>query len=257
MRAVTTAISVLAVGLFVQACVFPVGACFGEQSVHTFWSDDGPVSSEEQSTRDDVVALLGEPYATTEAQGHSIDVYDYDVFCAGAGPAGQFLLPFPQWRDKSGVLVVEYKDDVVVRADIWWEKEPRDVIKRYEDRAERLVSLEKGALAGDRKAMWSYAHALDDPKKAWVWFCRAANEGLPAAQYHLGNSYHHGNDPIARDVVQAYLWYSLSGASMDTRVLTNFIAEMTPDQIIEAERLVVEWKPNPTECETIAAQAEN
>ncbi len=136
MRAVTTAILVLAVGLFVQACVFPVRACFGAQSVHTFWSDDGPVSSEEQSTRDDVVALLGEPYATTEAQGHSIDVYDYDVFCAGAGPA--FLLPFPQWRDKPGVLVVEYKDDVVVRADIWWEKEPRDVIKWHEDRAARL-----------------------------------------------------------------------------------------------------------------------
>ena len=86
MRAVTTAILVLAVGLFVQACVFPVWACFGEQSVHTFWSDDGPVSSEEQSTRDDVVALLGEPYATTEAQGHSIDVYDYDVFCAAVEP---------------------------------------------------------------------------------------------------------------------------------------------------------------------------
>ena len=111
---------------------------FGALSVHSFWSDDGPVSFEEQSTRDDVVAVLGEPYGTTEGYGHSIvDVYDYDVFCAGAGPAGHILLPFPSWRDKPGVLVVKYKDDVVVRADIWWEKEPRDVIKWHEDRAAR------------------------------------------------------------------------------------------------------------------------
>ncbi len=28
-------------------------------------------------------------------------------------------------------------------------------------------------------------------------------------------------------------------------------------QISEAERLVAEWEPNPAECETIGAQAEN
>ncbi len=254
MRAVTTAILVLAVGLFVQACVFPVGMCFG---------DDEPVSFEEQSIRDDVVAVLGEPYGTTvlgepygttEGYGHSIDVYDYDVFCAGAFFVG---IPIPQWRDKPGVLVVEYKDDVVVRAVIWWEKEPRDAIKRYEDRAERLVSLEKDALAGDRKAMWSYAYALDDPKKGWVWFCRAANEGLPIAQYHLGNSYHHGKEPVVQDSVQSYLWYTLAGSKREHRVFRNLIAEMTPDQITEAERLLAEWEPNPAKCEIEAAQAEN
>ncbi len=242
MRAAATAVLIL---LFVQGCVFPVGYCTRSEA---------PEVTQEQSTRDDVVAVLGEPYATTEVKGRSIDVYDYDGFCAGAWFVG---IPIPQWRDKPGVLVVEYLDDTLVRAALLFDTTPGRVVAGYEGRAERLVSLEKGALAGDRKAMWSYAHALDDPKKAWVWFCRAANEGLPAAQYHLGNSYHHGNDPIARDVVQAYLWYSLSGASMDTRVLTNFIAEMTPDQIIEAERLLAEWEPNPTECETIAAQAEN
>ncbi len=242
MRAVTTTILIL---LFVQGCVFPVGYCTRSEA---------PEVTQEQSTRDDVVAVLGEPYATTEVKGRSIDVYDYDGFCAGAEPV--FFFPFPHWRDKPGVLVVHYLDDTLVWAGLVFDTTPGRVVADYERReAARLVRL--GALAGDRKAMWSYAHALVAPKKAWVWFCRAANEGLPAAQYRLGNYYHHGNDPIARDVVQAYLWYSLSGASMDTRVLTNFIAEMTPDQIIEAERLVVEWKPNPTECETIAAQAEN
>ncbi len=242
MRAAATAVLIL---LFVQGCVFPVGYCTRSEA---------PEVTQEQSTRDDVVAVLGEPYATTEAQGHSIDVYDYDGFCAGAWFVG---IPIPQWRDKPGVLVVEYLDDTLVRAALLFDTTPGRVVAAYEGRAERLVSLEKGALAGDRKTMLSYAHALDDPKKARVWFCRAANEGLPAAQYYLGNSYRHGNDPIARDVVQAYLWYSLSGASMDTRVLTNFIAEMTPDQIIEAERLVVEWKPNPAEYEVEGEQAEN
>ncbi len=30
-----------------------------------------------------------------------------------------------------------------------------------------------------------------------------------------------------------------------------------PAEIAEAERLAAEWKPNPAECETIGAQAEN
>ncbi len=32
---------------------------------------------------------------------------------------------------------------------------------------------------------------------------------------------------------------------------------MEPAQLDEAERLVAEWEPNPAECETIGAQAEN
>jgi len=32
---------------------------------------------------------------------------------------------------------------------------------------------------------------------------------------------------------------------------------MTTAQLAEAERLVAEWEPNPAECETIGAQAEN
>ncbi len=183
MRAVTTTILIL---LFVQGCVFPVGYCTRSEA---------PEVTQEQSTRDDVVAVLGEPYATTEAQGHSIDVYDYDGFCAGAWFVG---IPIPQWRDKPGVLVVEYLDDTLVWAALWFDTTPGRVVARYERRAERLVSLEKGALAGDRKAMNSYAHALDDPKKAWVWFCRAANEGLPTAQYRLGNSYHQGKEPVVQ-----------------------------------------------------------
>ncbi len=33
--------------------------------------------------------------------------------------------------------------------------------------------------------------------------------------------------------------------------------EMTAAEIIEAERLIAKWEPNPAECETIGAQAEN
>jgi hypothetical protein len=251
MRAAATAVLIL---LFVQGCVFPVGYCTRSEA---------PEVTQEQSTRDDVVAVLGEPYGTTvlgepygttEVYGHSIDVYDYDVFCAGVYFVG---IPIPQWRDRPGVVVVEYKDDVVVRADIWWEKEPRDVIKWHEDRAARLAKAKKVARDGDPEAMWSYAYALDDPKKAWVWFCRAANEGLPIAQYHLGNSYHHGKEPVVQDSVQSYLWYTLAGSKREHRVFRNLIAEMTPDQIIEAERPLAEWEPNPAKCEIIRVQAEH
>ena len=74
MRAAATAVLIL---LFVQGCVFPVVYCTRSEA---------PEVTQEQSTRDDVVAVLGEPYATTEVKGRSIDVYDYDGFCALVEP---------------------------------------------------------------------------------------------------------------------------------------------------------------------------
>ena len=113
MRAAATAVLIL---LFVQGCVFPVGYCTRSEA---------PEVTQEQSTRDDVVAVLGEPYATTEVQGRSIDVYDYDGVCAGAWFVG---IPIPQWRDKPGVLVVKYLDDTLVWAGLVFDTTPGRVV---------------------------------------------------------------------------------------------------------------------------------
>jgi len=61
-------------------------------------------------------------------------------------------------------------------------------------------------------------------------------------------------------VLEAYKWYTLAaknGNERATELRQDISDQMTPDQIAEAERLVAEWKPNPAECEAIAAQADN
>ncbi|MEE8153113.1 MAG: hypothetical protein V3T76_08810 [candidate division NC10 bacterium] len=58
------------------------------------------------------------------------------------------------------------------------------------------------------------------------------------------------------DLVRAYLWYSLSETTNSQRRRDELPPKITAEHIIEAERLVVEWQPNPTECEAIFRQLE-
>ena len=239
MRAGPTAILVLAVGLLVQACVVPVGGCSRTEA------------PEEQTTRNDVVAVLGEPIETIKSEDGHVDVYEYDGHCAGL--AFVMGVPIPFYRGTDRILSVEYgSDSSFLTAQVWPEDEtPEVVIAYYKRRAERRVKradLEKRARAGDPKAMYEHAHALNDAKKSWKLFCLAAHQGVSLAQHHLGNYYRRGYYPISRDVIRAYLWYSLAGANMDFFKIEG----MTPDQIAEATRLLAEWRPNSAECDVEA-----
>ena len=237
MRAVTTASLVLAVGLFVQACVFPVGLCSRMEAPELS-------ATEEQITRNDVVAVLGEPIETIKSVDGRVDVYEYNGHCAGLMFIG---IPIPFFRLKDQTLTVEYgSDGAFLTAQVWPDATTTEIAitLEYETRRRVRADVEKRARAGDPEAMWEYAHALVDAKKSWKWFCLAAHHGLPKAQYHLGNYYRRGYTPISRDVIRAYLWYSLSGARQDF----SQIEGINPDQIAEATRLVAEWKANPAEC---------
>ena len=89
-----------------------------------------------------------------------------------------------------------------------------------------------------------------------MWTCIAANKGHNDAQPLLASLYR-GRDRIGTDLVRAYTWYTIAGTEHAIERRVDLIEQMTPAQLAEAERLVAEWKPNPAECETIAAQAEN
>ena len=72
--------------------------------------------------------------------------------------------------------------------------------------------------------------------------------------------YRRGRPPVSRDLLEAYKWFSLAatnGLSTTWWTSNDIGPQLTPDQLAEAERLVAEWEPNPAECETIGAQAEN
>jgi len=76
MRAVTTAVLVLSVGLFVQACAAEDMGCSREEAPEFS-------ATEEQITRNDVVAVLGEPIETIKSDDGRVDVYVYDQVRGG------------------------------------------------------------------------------------------------------------------------------------------------------------------------------
>jgi TPR repeat protein len=123
-------------------------------------------------------------------------------------------------------------------------------------------------------------------REALKWFRRSAEQGDPDAQNELGRMYEEGEGVsqnyalaakwyrkaaehvpdlggagqgrnnlgvlyldghgVPKDYVQAYMWFSLAFESNPNLRFAK--AHMTPEQILEAERLAVEWKnrhPNP------------
>jgi TPR repeat protein len=81
------------------------------------------------------------------------------------------------------------------------------------------------------------------------WFRRAADQGYDDAQMMLGNMYQKGKG-VPRDYVHAYMWYTLAMQSKEparpglASVLRNgLLSSMSVEEMYEAERLAVEWKP--------------
>ncbi len=117
-----------------------------------------------------------------------------------------------------------------------------------------------------RLGRYHYERTFDGPtseqahhaSEAWYWICRAANNGHPTGQSLLGFFYSNDNPGrptafIPTDLMKAYLWYShaaSNGRSEANAVKARLAERMTTDDINKAERQVIEWKPNPVECET-------
>lgn len=78
-----------------------------------------------------------------------------------------------------------------------------------------------------------------DDGEPLVWYRKAAGRGIAHAQFRLGNVYATG-DGVMQDYVRAYAWWSLAAAQGygDAEALRDGIGgAMTPEQIVEAERL--------------------
>ncbi len=82
-----------------------------------------------------------------------------------------------------------------------------------------------------------------DYAEAVKWFRFAAEQGNAGGQYNLGLVYGNGQG-VPQDYVRAYMWFGLAAAQGDERARKNrnIVAEqLTPDQIIEAQKLAREW----------------
>ena len=90
----------------------------------------------------------------------------------------------------------------------------------------------------------SAAPVYPDYTEAVKWYRKAAEQSDAIAQLYLGRMYLAGQG-VPQDYVLAYKWLNLVAAQKSTfsKERDLIAAEMTREQIAEAQRLAREWKP--------------
>ncbi len=84
-----------------------------------------------------------------------------------------------------------------------------------------------------------------DNAEAMKWFRLAANQGDASAQAMLGVMYENGQG-VPKDDVLAYMWLNLAALQRNMfapKERDDLAQRMTPEQIVEAQKLAREWKP--------------
>ena len=88
-----------------------------------------------------------------------------------------------------------------------------------------------------------------DVSMAAKWYRKAAERGHAQAQSGLARMYAMG-EGVPKDCVEAHKWFSLaasraegSGAEAAANERDRFARTMNADQISQAQRLALEWKP--------------
>jgi uncharacterized protein len=127
------------------------------------------------------------------------------------------------------------------------------------DKAEGYRLIRVAAEQGHPKAQYLLGKLFSDGdgveqnyKEAAKWFHRAAEQGDDEAEEALGNAYFSGRG-VPQDYIEAHTWANLAVANAVDEVaryshltLLESIAEkLTPEQVVEAQKLARQWKPKP------------
>jgi uncharacterized protein len=126
---------------------------------------------------------------------------------------------------------------------------PAEAAKWYE------CAAKKGNVRAQNNLGQLYVHGRGVPRDlvtAAKLYRLAADQGFAGAQMNLGNMYNDGKG-VERDAVQAFLWYSSAAAGFSPtekkfrdQALANLgktVADMTAEQITEAQRALRSWRP--------------
>jgi uncharacterized protein len=86
-----------------------------------------------------------------------------------------------------------------------------------------------------------------DYEEAFKWLRRAAEQGNAVAQRALARMYAKGQG-VQQDLVQAHKWFNLAAAhgyEDAEEARWTIEQQMTPAQVLEAQKMAREWKPKP------------
>jgi uncharacterized protein len=89
-----------------------------------------------------------------------------------------------------------------------------------------------------------------DYRESATWYLLAANQGDAKAQQDLGQYYLQGKG-VPRDYLEAYKWFAMAAANerdqpwqrWSNEELDRLEHQMSPEQVIEAQRRAKEWHP--------------
>jgi TonB family protein len=115
---------------------------------------------------------------------------------------------------------------------------------------DKILQLSERANTGDPASEFELANAFfagkeipKDESRGLTMLERAARDGLPEAQFQMGErTYGSGSNP--ENYVAAYVWYALaqrSGFAQSQAKVEIVAAEMTPEQLAEAQKRLENW----------------
>ena len=119
-----------------------------------------------------------------------------------------------------------------------------------------ITQLRTAAEAGEPQAQFElfmeYSMAEGHTPQSWVtaaqWCKEAAERGHTEAQFYLGQLYRDTNG-LPQSFLEAHKWFNLAAvadaeyAETAAKFRDELAERMTPDQIAEAQRQAVEFKP--------------
>jgi uncharacterized protein len=126
---------------------------------------------------------------------------------------------------------------------LWWAR--RGIVTSDSDEALKYKLI--AAKAGYALAQHDVANLYDrrgNSEEALKWWKMASDQGYPDALYSLSGSYFQGKG-APKDLSLAYAYYKLSKL-VPRKKVNEMAAILSKPELKNAEKLVSEWKPQPT-----------
>lgn len=107
----------------------------------------------------------------------------------------------------------------------------------------KLVAARAGYVLAQHDVALLYERQ-ENAEEAAKWWKLAGDQGYPKALYNLSGSYFQGKG-VPKDLALAYAYYKLSNLVPKDKV-NGMASILSREELARAEKLVAEWKPQPT-----------